>query len=203
MSAALGNIYIYSTGLLNLGEKEGGQCFTQGLAGLLSKRPNRCSRGMLRPLIIRRPVPARGRKHISRKLIRAHGIFKPKPLIARQRPSKPKRLPFILVLVLVPTAIYFLSHVTSILSVRVSRKPGVGDGVALPRGAGDGDGIRREQALEEVEDGRDARAQTAVGVVLVDLVAWALAQGREHVVDGQQGGVGDGVERGRRKVDEE
>lgn len=151
---------------------------------------------MVDPLVLGCPVPARGREHVPRQLVRAHGILEPESLVSGQGPREPKGP-----LVLLST---IHTHIASHNATFPSRRhPRVRGPLVLPRSPGHGDGVRGQQALQEVEDGQHARAQAAVGVILVDLVGRALAQGGDYVIDGQQGRVGDGVEGPRGEVHEE
>jgi len=65
--------------------------------------------------------------------------------------------------------------------------------------ASDGDGLAGYHCLEEIEDGLEAGAWAAVGVVYVDLVGGELLEGCEDLgeVDcGEVGGLGLGRVRG-------
>ena len=74
--------------------------------------------------------------------------------------------------------------------------------VVPPVGQGDGHAAGGEHGADVVEDGAEAGAQAAVGVELVDLVAGALLEGGEELLDVERGRVGDGVEGAGAEVDE-
>lgn len=113
--------------------------------------------------------------------------FIPQSLITRQPPREPK-LPLALFLIVV--AGVRIHHPRAPLAIR------------LPFSVRHGHGPRREHGLYVLHDGLQPRPQTAVGVVLVELVVGTLAQRGEQLLQVEGGRVRQGLQGAGSKVDE-
>lgn len=133
-----------------------------------------------------RPVPGPRSEELLRHPISIDGPFKPKSLVAGQRSRKVEDP---------------LLGVRQPAASRGHDPADVGP-APLPLREGDGHDVRGEHGMDVIEDGLDADAQAAVGVVLVHLVAGALLEGGDEGLDIQHCDVWDAVQGGWTVVDE-